>query len=100
MDETNGITSRINELTNILGQFGDIDAKLKAGIIDQGEYLELKARQLAYTKALDALADGQEVDDDALEALLDEMREVAAQPTQEEINAADIAYLMMIGGEE
>ena len=32
-------------------------------------------------------------------AILDEMREQAAAPTLEEINAANIDYLMMIGGE-
>ena len=33
------------------------------------------------------------------EAILEEKREQAALPTQEEQNAADIAYLMMTGGE-
>lgn len=99
MDENMEIVSRQNEFANLLEQLDDIDARLAAGLVDQNAYLELKARKLAYISALDTLAGGEPVDDDAFAALLADMREVAAQPTQEEVNAANIDYLMMIGGE-
>ena len=100
MDENMEITSRQNEFANLLDQLGDIDAKLAADLVDQDAYLELKARKLAYTSALDTLAGGEPVDDDAFAALLADMRVVAAQPTKEEINAANIDYLLMSGGDE
>lgn len=99
MDEMSGLTSRINEFSNLLGQIGDIDDQKAAGILDSEEYAEKKARQLAYLKALDALADGDEVDDDAFAVMLAEAEEIVAEPTQEEINAANIDYLLMLEGE-
>ena len=100
MDEMNGLTSKINEYTNLLGQLGDIDAKRAAGVLSDEDYIEAKARKLAYLAALDRLAAGELVDDEAFEGILEDMRLVASEPTQEEINAANIDYLMMIGGEE
>ena len=99
MDEMNGLTPRINEFSNLLGQLGDIDDLKAAGVIDSDEYAEKKAQQIAYLKALDILADGEEVDDEAFDALLAEAEEIVAQPTQEEINAANIDYLLMLEGE-
>lgn len=100
MEETDGLTSRINEFSNLLSQLGDTDAKRKAGILDGEAYAEQKAQALAYTAALDKLAAGEEVGDKAFKALLKDMKEIVAQPTQEEVNAANIDYLLMIGGEE
>ena len=39
------------------------------------------------------------VEQSAFEELLEQMRETASAPTQEEINTANIDYLMMVGGE-
>ncbi len=94
MDDTQ---AEVNALKNLLEQLGDPETAHAVGIIDDEEYAEQRARQLAYTSAIASLEAGETVD---MEALLDEMREVAAQPTQEEINAANIDYLLMIGGEE
>lgn len=99
MNEMDGLTSRINEFANLLGQLGDIDDQKAAGLLDADEYAEKKVRQLAYLKALDALADGDEVDDVAFAAMLADAEEIVAQPTQEEINAANIDYLLMLEGE-
>lgn len=99
MEETNGITNRVNEFNNLLEQLGDLNAKRSAGVIDQETYIELHARELAYMKALDVLGSGVEVSEDLFAEILEEMRGIASQPTQEEINAANIDYLMMIGGE-
>ena len=100
MEETDGLTGRINEFTNLLEQLGDIEAKRRAGLLDDEAYAEQKAKQLAYISALETLAAGEEVDDEAFAEILEEMEAVVAEPTQEEINAANIDYLLMIGGEE
>ena len=97
MDISDEIQSEINALKNLLGQIGDLATKHSAGTIDDDEYAEEQARKLAFTAAIDSLEKGDEV---SMEALLEQMREVVAQPTQEEINAANIDYLLMIGGEE
>lgn len=85
-----------NALRNLLTQVGDPEAAHEAGTIDDGEYTALKAKKLAYTAALDAYAKGETPD---VAALLEQMQEVAAQPTQTEINTANIDYLLMAGGE-
>ena len=85
-----------NALRNLLGQVGDPDAAHQAGTIDDDEYAGLKARKLAYTAALDAYAKGETPD---VPALLKQMQDVVAQPTQTEINTANIDYLLMAGGE-
>ena len=54
---------------------------------------------LGGSDAVAAAQDGEYIDDAAMGAILDEMREQAAAPTLEEINAANIDYLMMVGGE-
>ena len=94
IDETQ---CRIRGLQDLLRQVGDPEAKLAAGAISKAECAEARARQLAYTAAIGLLEKGEEAD---MDELLERMREVVAQPTQEEINAADIAYLLMIGGED
>lgn len=97
MEEEARTLSEINGLRNLLGQIGDPVAMRAAGTIDDAEYAERRARQLAFVAAISKLEAGQTVD---MDALLTEMREVVSQPTQEEINAANIDYLLMIGGEE
>ena len=87
----------INTYKLLLAQIGDPSAKHAAGAIDEEEFAEQRARQLAYTSAITSLEAGESVD---MGALLEEMREVVARPTQEQINAANIDYLLMIGGEE
>lgn len=101
MDETNNqITAQENEMRNLLGQIGDVDAKRAASLIDDDERIELNARRMAYLTVLAKNEAGEVVTDEGLAAILDDARTEAAKPTQEEVNAADIAYLMMIGGEE
>lgn len=85
-----------NALRNLLDQIGDPHAAHEAGTIDDDAYAELKAKKLAYTAALDAYAKGETPD---VAALLEQMQEVVAQPTQTEINTANIDYLLMAGGE-
>ncbi len=95
--QTEETQAEINGLKNLLGQIGDPVAKHTAGTITDEEFAEERARQLAYTAAIASLEAGDSVD---MAALLDDMRDLVAQPTQEEINAANIDYLLMIGGEE
>lgn len=101
MDENNELFTRINEFTNLLWQMYDADALKAAGSISDDEYIEMKAKKMAYTTALDSLASGTEkyIEQDAFVELLAQMREAASAPSQEEINAANIDYLMMVGGE-
>ncbi len=101
MDENNEITTRINEFTNLLYQMHDIDALKAANCISDDDYTEMKAKKMAYIAALNSLNAGEDtyVEQSKFEELLAQMRDVAAEPTQEEINAAYIDYLMMVGGE-
>lgn len=85
-----------NALRNLIAQVGDPEAAHEAGTIDDGAYLGLKAKKLAYTAALDAYAKGETPD---VPALLKQMQKVVAKPTQTEINTANIDYLLMAGGE-
>lgn len=84
--------AEVNALRDLLSQVGDPEA----GTIDDDAYLDLKAKKLAYTAALDAYAKGETPD---VPALLKQMQEVVARPTQTEINTANIDYLLMAGGE-
>lgn len=101
MDDNNGIVTRINEFTNLLSQMYDPDAQKAAGCISDEDYIELKAKKMAYIAALDSLSSGDAtyVEQSAFEELLAQMVEIASAPTQEEINTANIDYLMMVGGE-
>lgn len=93
-----GTVAEVNALRDLLSQIGDPDAAHDAGVIDDDEYVERKARKLAYTSALAAYANGEVPD---LPALLEQMREQASQPTQTETNTANIDYLMMtVGGDQ
>jgi hypothetical protein len=93
------LQTRINEMTNLIEQIGDVDAKYDAGILTDEQRIEQKARKRTFIKVLAAAQDGEYIDDKAMGAILDEMREQAAAPSLEEINAANIDYLMMVGGE-
>ena len=86
-----GTLAEVNALRDLLSQIGDPDAAHDAGVIDDDEYVERKARKLAYANG--------EVPD--LPALLEQMREQASQPTQTETNTANIDYLLMtVGGDQ
>ncbi len=85
-----------NALRNLLAQVGDPDVAREAGTIGDDAYLDLKAKRLAYTAALDAYAKGETPD---VPALLKQMQKAVAKPTQAEINTANIDYLLMAGGE-
>ncbi|WP_276926600.1 MULTISPECIES: hypothetical protein [Coriobacteriia] len=93
------LQTRINEMTNLIEQIGDVDAKYDAGILTDEQRIEQKARKRTFIKVLAAAQDGEYIDDKAMGAILDDMREQAAAPSLEEINAANIDYLMMVGGE-
>lgn len=93
------LQTRINEMTNLIDLIGDIDAKHAAGVITDDQRIEQKARKRTFLKVLAAAQEGEYIDDEAMGSILDEMREQAAAPSQEEINAANIDYLMMVGGE-
>lgn len=93
------LQTRINEMSNLIEQIGDVDAKYDAGILTDEQRIEQKARKRTFIKVLAAAQDSEYIDDTAMGAILDEMREQAAAPTLEEINAANIDYLMMVGGE-
>lgn len=100
MDEMEKITSRLNEARNIVEQTRDIDAMRAAGAIDEEAYIDAKARRLACLRVAAKCEAGEYVGDDEFAQMIEDAREEAAQPSQEEQNAADIAYLLMIGGEE
>ena len=51
-----GTMAEVNALRDLLSQIGDPDAAHDAGVIDDDEYVERKARKLAYTSALAAYA--------------------------------------------
>ena len=88
-----GTLAEVNALRDLLSQIGDPDAAHDAGVIDDDEYVERKARKLAYTSANGEVPD--------LPALLEQMREQASQPTQTETNTANIDYLLMtVGGDQ
>lgn len=93
------LQTRINEMTNLVEQIGDVDAKHAAGVLTDEQRIEQKARKRTFIKVLAAAQNGEYIDDKGMGAILDEMREQAAAPSQEEINAANIDYLMMVGGE-
>ena len=89
MDElNNGLQAQTNEMRILLEQAGD-----------DAERIELEARRMACLTVIARNDAGELVSEAEFEAILEEKREQAALPTQEEQNAADIAYLMMTGGE-
>ena len=45
-----GTMAEVNALRDLLSQIGDPDAAHDAGVIDDDEYVERKARKLAYTR--------------------------------------------------
>jgi len=57
-----GTVAEVNALRDLLSQIGDPDAAHDAGVIDDDEYVERKARKLAYTSALAAYANGEAPD--------------------------------------
>ena len=92
-----GTMAEVNALRDLLSQIGDPDAAHDAGVIDDDECVERKARKLAYTAAV-AYDSGETLD---VSALIDQMRERASQPTQTEQNTANIDYLLMtVGGDQ
>ncbi len=96
-EEHDASVAEVNALRDLLGQIGDPDAMLSAGVVDADGAKELKAKKLAYTAALDAYGKGEEPD---VPAIIEQMREAVAQPTQEETNAANIDFLLMtVGGD-
>lgn len=97
-DLQDGTMAEVNALRDLLSQIGDPDAAHDAGVIDDDEYAERKARKLAYTAALAAYDSDETLD---VSALIDQMRERASQPTQTEQNTANIDYLLMtVGGDQ
>ena len=93
-----GTMAEVNALRDLLSQIGDPDAAYDAGVIDDDEYVERKARKLAYTAAVAAYGKGEAPD---VDKLLEQMREKVAEPSQTETNTANIDYLMMtVGGEQ
>lgn len=93
-----GTMAEVNALRDLLSQIGDPDAAHDAGVIDDDEYVERKAKKMAYTAALSAYESGVVPD---VQALLSKMREQASQPTQTEQNTANIDYLLMtVGGDQ
>lgn len=93
-----GTLAAVNALRDLLSQIGDPDAAHDAGVIDDDEYVERKARKLAYTAAVAAYGKGEAPD---VDKLLEQMREKVAEPSQTETNTANIDYLMMtVGGEQ
>ena len=93
-----GTLAEANALRDLLSQIGDPDAAHDAGVIDDDEYVERKARKLAYTAAVAAYGKGEAPD---VDKLLEQMREKVAEPSQTETNTANIDYLMMtVGGEQ
>ena len=93
-----GTMAEVNALRDLLSQIGDPDAAHDAGVIDDDEYIERKARKLAYTAAVAAYGKGEAPD---VDKLLEQMREKVAEPSQTETNTANIDYLMMtVGGEQ
>lgn len=96
--DTDPTVAEINGLANLIEQLGDADALHDSGAIDDAEYAERRAKRLAYTAAIASWREGTEPD---VPALLDQMREQVAEPTQTETNTASIDFLMMqIGGDE
>lgn len=90
--------AEVNALGNLLVQIGDPELAHAAGVIDDDEYAELKAKKLAYTAAVAAYGKGEAPD---VDKLLEQMREKVAEPSQTETNTANIDYLMMtVGGEQ
>lgn len=101
MDEmNNAITAQTNEMRNLLEQIGDTSAKHAAGIIDGAQRIELNGRRLGCLVVIARNEAGELVSEAEVEQIMAEQAEAAALPTQEEINAANIDFLLMMGGEE
>lgn len=94
---TDPAVAEVNGLNNLIGQLGDVDALHDSGAIDDYEYAERRAKRLVYTAAIASWQGGTEPD---VPALLEQMREKVAEPTQVETNAANIDFLLMtVGGD-
>lgn len=101
MDEmTDMITSRINEARNVIADTRDAKAQYAAGVIDFEAYCEKQGKHLAALRVLAKAEAGEAVTDEEFVAMIAEATEEAALPTQEEVNAANIDFLLMMGGEE
>lgn len=100
MDEMDAITARANECRNIIEQTRDIDEARACGAMTPEEYTAAKGRRIACLRVLAACERGEEVTDEAFAQMIEAACAEAALPTQEEQNTADIAYLLMLGGEE
>lgn len=99
MEEMEKITSRINEARNVIEDTRDAQAQYAAGVIDFETYCEKQGKYLAALRVLAKAEAGEAVTDEEFVAIIAEATEEAALPTQEEQNTADIAFLLMMGGE-
>lgn len=99
MEEMEKITSRINEARNVIEDTRDAQAQYTAGVIDFETYCEKQGKYLAALRVLAKAEAGEAVTDEEFVAMIAEATEEAALPTQEEQNTADIAFLLMMGGE-
>lgn len=89
------------EYRNLLSQLDGIDALHDGGGMTDEGYAEARGMRMALAAALGSLADGKAdyLDEGAFQSLVKDMRAKAAEPTQLEVNTANIDYLMMLGGE-
>lgn len=99
MEEMEKITSRINEARNVIEDTRDAQAQYAAGVIDFETYCEKQGKYLAALRVLAKAEASEAVTDEEFVAMIAEATEEAALPTQEEQNTADIAFLLMMGGE-
>lgn len=97
--EEDKITERANAARNLIEQTRNAPAAYAAGAIDRETYIEQRAVNIASLRALARCEGGEEITDEEFAAMIDNAKAEAAMPTQEEINAANIDYLLMIGGE-
>lgn len=100
MDENNKIESRANECRNIIEQTRDIEAAHAAQAMTEEEFVEAKGRRIACLRALAKCEQGEAVTDEEFAQMIEEAVVEAAEPSQIEINAANIDFLLMMGGEE
>lgn len=77
-----------------------IEQEYNAGIINFETFCTYKGIRNASVRMLNEFENNEFIDEDIYKSIITEETLKAAQPTQEEINAANIDYLLMLGGEK
>lgn len=92
--------SRLQEMQAVVSTVKNAEEDYAIGSIDFDEYCHQIGRRIASLKIAKIVENGGWVDDDEYLKMIAEEKAKASLPTQEQINTANIDYLLMIQGEE